>query len=96
MKTFELTAESVLPKRRELPHRMAGEELLVTDPATGQVHFLNATAALVWENCNGATTLGDCAERLRADFEIPADVNLVSDLSEIVSQLEAQGLLEDS
>jgi hypothetical protein len=91
-----LSAESKLPKRKPLPQRMAGEELFITDPATGQVHFLNATAALVWECCDGAVSLQDCSERLRACFEMPKDVNLINDISDIIRLFEKQGLLEGS
>ena len=83
-----------LPRRLELPHRLAGSELLVTVPETGHVHFLNETAAYVWNCCDGVTTLGDCADRLREEFEAPAEIDVAADVLETIGNLSSLGLLE--
>ena len=70
-----------------------GRELLITDPDTGQVHFLNATAAEVWDCCDGQVTLAACEERLRLRFAVPGTVNLSSDIAVILRDLETRGLL---
>ena len=54
-RTFVLTdTPRVVPL---LETRAAGDELLVSDPATGCVHVLNATAALVLMRLDGKTAL---------------------------------------
>jgi hypothetical protein len=83
-----------LPKRKEMPHRMAGDEMLITDPATGQVHFLNATAAAIWQCCDGACTLTDCEDQIRGAFAPPEDVDVCADIREVLVELDKKGLLE--
>jgi len=46
---------------RELP-----EELLVYDSETHEAHCLNETAALVWKQCNGRTSVSEIAAKLSA------------------------------
>ena len=89
-----IALESLLPKRRDLPARPAGKEILLREPEDSRVHFLNASAALVWGCCDGETTLADCAQRLRAAFRIPAGMDLEEDIHVAVADLSARGLLE--
>ncbi len=84
----------MLPRRRDLSHRTVGQEILVRDPATGKVHFLNGTAALIWECCDGATTLEDCVSRLRQAYSVPADADLAADVRETLSGFRERGLVD--
>ncbi|MBV9851362.1 MAG: PqqD family protein [Armatimonadetes bacterium] len=90
----ERTAGGLLPRRRDLPVRPAGRDLLVREPEDGRVHFLNASAALIWECCDGETTLATCVQRLRSAFPIPAETDLDEDIRAAVADLSARGLLE--
>jgi hypothetical protein len=87
--------ELLLPRRRDLPQRSVGREVLLRDPAAGQVHFLNPTAALIWECCDGRTPLSHCERRLRDTFEIPAATDLAADIRETLSGFRTKGLLQD-
>jgi len=89
-----ISSTGLLPRRRELPGRPAGRELLVREPEDGRVHFLNATATLIWNCCDGETTVTVCAERLRAAFSIPVEVDVDTDIRETLSDFALKGLIE--
>jgi hypothetical protein len=57
---------------RELP-----EELLVYDTETHEAHCLNATAAFVWQQCDGTTGVPEIADRVRATFKTEMDDEVV-------------------
>jgi hypothetical protein len=69
---------------------LAGETL-VYDNTRKKAHCLNPTAALVWRSCDGHTSVGEIAERLRTDLGAPGDPRLV-ELA--LSRLEAAKLVE--
>jgi hypothetical protein len=59
--------------------------------ATEKVHYLNPTAAIVFELCDGTKTLGEIAEFLRQAYKLPE-----SPLAEVITctqSLVEQGLL---
>ncbi|MFN0123398.1 MAG: PqqD family peptide modification chaperone [Blastocatellia bacterium] len=58
-----MKSESLMPlaRRHDLLIQRLPEETLVYDLVTHQAHCLNRTAALVWGNCDGKTTLGEMA-----------------------------------
>src|SRR4051812_32621066 len=57
---------------RELP-----EELLIYDTETHEAHCLNATAAFVWKQCDGATAATEIADRATAAFKTAMDEEVV-------------------
>lgn len=89
-------SDSVLPSKIDIPGRLVGNELLLRDSKTGIVHFLTATAALVWTCCDGQMTVGACAAKMQKEFEVPEGVDLTSDIVECVQGLQEKGLLQDN
>jgi hypothetical protein len=85
----------MLPRRRGLAARTVGQEVLVRDPESGKVHFLNGTAAVIWECCDGATSPGECERRLRESFTIPPEVDLAADIRETVAGFAEKGLIDE-
>lgn len=67
---------------------VVGHDYVLHDGATGQVHFLNQTAALVWDLCDGTRTLREIAAEVARLYGRPADV-VVPDVQRAV------GLLRD-
>lgn len=57
---------------RELP-----EELLIYDTETHEAHCLNATAAFVWQQCDGTKSVAEITDSLRARFETEMDDEVV-------------------
>ena len=69
----------MLPRRREkdLIVRPLGDETLVYDLARDKAHCLNATAAAVWQHCDGRTSVPQLAGVLRRECRIAADDDVV-------------------
>jgi hypothetical protein len=69
----------MLPWRREedLLVRSLSDETLVYDLKRDQAHCLNATAAAVWQCCDGRTSVAQLAAMLRRECNIGADENVV-------------------
>ena len=57
---------------RELP-----DEVLIYDQERHKAHCLNSTAAFVFKQCDGRTTVREIAARLPGALELPADEGLV-------------------
>lgn len=68
-------------------------ETLVYDLKTHKAHCLNKTAALVWNRCDGNSTIEEITERLANELNSPIDISIVL-LS--IESLSAAGLLEES
>lgn len=73
------TTEQILPNARkenllieELP-----DEVLVYDLNLNKAHCLNQTAALVWEHCDGQTSVKQMVEILRTEFSFRVDEEMV-------------------
>jgi hypothetical protein len=57
---------------RELP-----DEVLIYDQERDEAHCLNKTAALVWQHCDGRTSVGELARILARDAGVPFDEQIV-------------------
>lgn len=70
---------ATLPQARRdgLLVERSGRELLVHDGVDGRSHHLNATAAWVWQRCDGRTRVVDAAELLTAEWQRRVDTGVV-------------------
>jgi Coenzyme PQQ synthesis protein D (PqqD) len=68
------------------------DETLVYDVERNDAHCLNRTAALVWAQCNGATTIAEIVDFLRTELNPEADEGTVW---QAILQLHGNHLLED-
>lgn len=71
--------EQVLPKARKenlVIEELPGE-VLVYDLNLHKAHCLNQTAALVWEHCDGQTSVKQMVEILRTEFSFRVDEEMV-------------------
>jgi Coenzyme PQQ synthesis protein D (PqqD) len=57
-------------QRADLSIRSVGDESIVLDRVTNQVHQLNATAAFVWQRCDGRHTAPQIADELVGAFDV--------------------------
>jgi PqqD family protein of HPr-rel-A system len=71
------------------------DEKVVYDPRTGEVHYLNATAALVFELCDGSGSVREIAGDLAEAFGLPED-EVVDQVEGLVASLREAGLLAGS
>jgi hypothetical protein len=69
----------MLPRARkhQLIVQPVASDVIVYDRARLRVHRLNQTTALVWEHCDGHTSVADLAARLAKQLGVPADERLV-------------------
>jgi hypothetical protein len=83
------------PERREdVIFRSLADEWVAYDPATGMLHVLNLTAALVWSHCDGEHDAGAIVAAVRAAFEPPPDeVRVRRDVGEALGTFARKGLL---
>jgi hypothetical protein len=85
---------------RMRPRRAAGAELsavtdgfLVYQPERDRVHYLNPTAALLLEICDGSLAAGDLPPLIAAAFSLGAAPR--DEVAACLSKLLAEGLLAD-
>ena len=85
----------VMPQQKAgLEIKEIGGETLLIDGE--DIHVLNPTAALIWKLCDGAHTLDDMAAALGAEYEIPADHDVMVDIERTLGDLRTKGLLHDA
>jgi len=67
------------PKAREhaLVIEQMEDEVLVYDLETDRAHCLNATSALIWKHCDGATTIDQLAKLLEREMASPASREII-------------------
>lgn len=83
----------MLPTRRsDVVSRVVDGEVVILDRPTGNVHRLNATASLIWDHCDGASTPADIAAHVAAHFDRTPD-QVLGDVMETLANLEKLGLL---
>ncbi len=71
---------------------IVGTQFALHDPATGQVHFLNESAALIWDLCDGTRTLSDITREVARLYSRPVEL-VASDVERVLAELRTSGLL---
>lgn len=66
-------------------------DMVVYNERTGEAHELNATAGLIWRNCDGVNSVADLARIVGTGSSLPADEAIVQDG---LGRLARAGLLE--
>jgi Coenzyme PQQ synthesis protein D (PqqD) len=70
----------ILPEARSeglIVEALPGGEVLVYDLASHRAHSLNRSAAFVWRQCDGRTSLSEAVARLHGEVGLPADEAVV-------------------
>ena len=84
---------SVPTPRSDLNTRLIEEEVVILDRANGTVHRLNATAAAIWNLCDGQRSAPVIAEQISATYELdPGDA--LREVSRTIADFERLGLLD--
>jgi hypothetical protein len=81
-------------KRSDLNVRMVDGETLVLDLKSGLIHQLNPTANVVWEQCDGQSSIDEIAHHLLQLYEVD-EKTAVKDVMEAVERLRELGLMEE-
>ncbi len=80
-------------RKKDLVIRELDDETLVYDTERDEAHCLNQTAALVWKQCDGKTTVSQAAQSLQSKLEVPVGADIIW---LAVKQLQRFHLLEGS
>lgn len=90
-----MKSAALLPRSRMdgLVIRELDDETLVYDTERDEAHCLNQTAALVWEQCDGKTTVSQAAQSLQSKLAVPVGADIIW---LAVKQLQRFRLVEDS
>lgn len=81
-----------LARQKDLVVQELPDELMLYDLKRHKAHCLNTTAALVWNHCNGRTTVADMAALLEKEVGSPVDEEVVL---YALDKLSKAGLLEE-
>jgi len=68
-------------------------EAVLLDGDTGAVHTLNPTATLVWQCCDGTTSVREIIDDLAAVFPDAGRAGIAADVLELARSIGRQGLL---
>ena len=85
---------SVRFQRRDgLVRRQVGPDLLVFDPATDELHVLNPTCAVLWDELDEPRTTAELTSALERSFDIDPAADVAADVARIIEDLEGRGLV---
>jgi hypothetical protein len=84
-----------MPSRRsDLNFRIIEGEMVVLDRKRGLVHQLNPTASLIWNRCDGQSTIRTIAGHLVRTYDVDLATAL-GDISKVVGDFRGHGLLAE-
>lgn len=85
-----------LRRRPDVRERSVGLDLILYDPATQNVHMLNAVAAAVWRHITPDRSLENIVEALQLSFSIVNPRGLYGDVEQLLDELVEVELLVDA
>jgi hypothetical protein len=84
----------MLPKQRSgLLTRIVDDEAVILDRDADNVHRLNITATMIWNQCDGEASSQAIAERVAADFGRAVE-EVLPDVVGVLERFRVLGLLE--
>lgn len=81
------------PTRADVTLQRVGKEAILHDAATGRAHVINASAARVWELCDGRPFEDLVAEFAGSYGREPQDVR--ADVERVLAGFRALGLFDE-
>jgi hypothetical protein len=73
--------------------RDAGAEGVIYDTRSRRIHILNSTASIVFKMCQTGASPHEIWERLRGDFDVPAE-RVEADVAQILEKFDTLCLLK--
>lgn len=92
--TTTTTTERPCRRNDVLTENLPDGTSLVFDPRTELAHPLTASAAIIWEHCDGRHTVADIVRKLSEVYDASEDV-IARDIGLLLDQLGKVGLLDD-
>ncbi len=95
----DVRPDAVPRARRFLRYRVFDGEAVIYDNAHHAMHYLNATAALIWQCCDGVSAVKDIAARFAADCGLyegdgPTMNRVREDVVRTLDRLARHGLID--
>lgn len=81
-------------KRSGMIVKEMGEETVLYDQEANEVHSLNATAALIYNLCDGERGLVEIVEEILSRFDID-EKTARRDVERVLSELKEKGILKE-
>ena len=86
--------QNARPKRTEgVTLRRSQDEIMLYDPASDRLHYVNATAAAIWELCDGETDRSEMVAAICLLTGMLPDI-VREDVDRVVSQFAQVGLVQ--
>lgn len=79
--------------RPHLREERLGEEIMVFDAETDQVHVLNEASAAIWEGLKAGLDVPEIEQRLRERYDLAAHADPAAMIRESLLAMAAKGLL---
>ena len=83
-----------LKPRKNLICKKLGDEAMLYDPATENVHVLNITSLFIWNLLDGKHSSQEIESKMRENFTISPETNVQDDIAKILEEFKGKGLLE--
>ena len=88
-----MDGKQIFKQKSGLDVQEVENDLLILDQASGQIHQLNASAAMVWKLCDGRQHVENIVENFIARFNIDM-LTAWEDIDAILAQLVSLKLVE--
>lgn len=82
--------------RSDVITRDVRSQRVLFDSVSHSSHVLNETAEFLWNLCDGEHSVAELAAEVRAFFDVPADVDLETDIHNTLNSFRKKGLLVPS
>ena len=71
-----------------------GDEFLIYSVEHKELHVINPTARVIWDLCDGEHSISDMEKVLLANYAVPADSDIITDINTAINAFQQKGLLE--
>jgi hypothetical protein len=86
-----LDAQTKLQHSANATFQVVADEAIVIHLQTGVYYSLNEVGTAFWNMLDGQLTIGECANRIAAEYNAAPEV-VLADLLELSGELSAEGL----
>ena len=71
-----------------------GEEAMLYDPSSENVHVLNATSLFIWNLLDGLTAPVQIEKKMREAFSVSENTDILGDVIRTINEFDQKDLLE--
>jgi len=86
-------AEKLPCRKSDIETKAIGSETLLCTTNGEEIHVLNATAALIWQLCDGLHNPQEMERSIREEFSVAAEMNVLADIENTLQILRSKNLL---